>query len=266
MREKERDLMPDLILSIRLFPGGGRLVRLRKTKDVDVVEGPRPQTSQPVRGAVRPDWDLPTSAIRGVVDGVRCETCLSLCGALPAGFAPLDGPNVDSVEDTGPQASQHVRGAVRADWDLLTRALWRAVGEEVAIDLCLGVIPRHPEAGLCFISRQDVSRSVQLCEGSHDKKASRQQQLLTFNSKDEETGEHRRTASPDVDGVERSGPQAQQSVRGAVASHGDLGAGASGRGVAQHVAADVRLDQIPRNRGRVLGYFSGDQLGRSIDV
>ncbi|TNN45349.1 hypothetical protein EYF80_044453 [Liparis tanakae] len=37
------------------------------------------------------------------------------------------GPDVDSVEDTGPQASQHVGGAVRADWDLPTCALRGAV-------------------------------------------------------------------------------------------------------------------------------------------
>ncbi len=80
-------------------------------------------------------------------------TCLSLCWDLPGGFVPFDGPDVDSVEDPRPQASQHVRSAVRPDWNILTWALRWAVGEHVAVNVCLGWIPWKTEAGLCFISR-----------------------------------------------------------------------------------------------------------------
>lgn len=79
-------------------------------------------------------------------------TCLCFCWNLPGCFVPLDGPDVDSVENSRPQASQHVRGPVRPNRDFLTRALRRGVGKDVAINFCLGWIPWHSEAGFCFIS------------------------------------------------------------------------------------------------------------------
>lgn len=78
-------------------------------------------------------------------------TCLSTGRDLPADFVPLDGPQVDSVEDPRPQVSHTVRSAFRPDWDFLARALWGAVGYDVAINLCLDWIPRKAEAGLCYI-------------------------------------------------------------------------------------------------------------------
>ena len=71
----------------------------------------------------------------------RLETCLSLSRDLLADFASFDGPDVDSVEDPGPQISQKVSGGVRPQWDLPTRALRRAVGEDVAVYFGLGWIP-----------------------------------------------------------------------------------------------------------------------------
>lgn len=78
-------------------------------------------------------------------------TCLCFCWNLPGCFVPLDSPDVDSVENSRPQASQHVRGPVRPNRDFLTRALRRGVGKDVAINFCLGWIPWHSEAGFCFI-------------------------------------------------------------------------------------------------------------------
>lgn len=71
---------------------------------------------------------------------------------------------------------------------------------------------------------------------------------------------------PDVDVVENSRLQTDQPVRGAVTSHGDVWAGAHGRRVAQHVTLDFGLDSIPWQRDGVLRYFSGGQVGRSINV
>lgn len=56
------------------------------------------------------------------------DTCLSLRRDLPAGFGPLDGVNVDSVEDTGPQTGQPIRSAARPHWDFLARAFRGGVG------------------------------------------------------------------------------------------------------------------------------------------
>lgn len=71
---------------------------------------------------------------------------------------------------------------------------------------------------------------------------------------------------PDVDVVENSGLQANQPVRGAVTSHGNLRTGARGRRVAQHVPLYFCMDSIPCHRDGVLCYFSGSQICRSINV
>lgn len=89
------------------------------------------------------------------------ETCLSVCWDLPAGFVSFSSPDVDSVEGPRPQTSQHVRGAVRPDWDLPTSAIRGVVGEDVAIYFSLGWSPWHAEAGLRFISGWEVSGSIQ---------------------------------------------------------------------------------------------------------
>lgn len=71
---------------------------------------------------------------------------------------------------------------------------------------------------------------------------------------------------PDVDGVENSGLQTNQPVRGAVTSHGDLSTGALSGRVAQHVAPYLCLDAVPRNRHGVFCDLTGDQVGWSINV
>lgn len=71
---------------------------------------------------------------------------------------------------------------------------------------------------------------------------------------------------PYVDGVKNSRLQTNHLVRGAVTSHRDLSTGALSGRVAQHVALNLCLDSLPGNRHSVLCYFSGDQVGWSIDV
>lgn len=71
---------------------------------------------------------------------------------------------------------------------------------------------------------------------------------------------------PNVDGVENPRLQTNHPVRGAVTSHRDLSTGALSGRVAQHVALNFCLDSVPGNRHSVLCYFSGNQVGWSIDV
>lgn len=71
---------------------------------------------------------------------------------------------------------------------------------------------------------------------------------------------------PDVDVVENSRLQPNQPVWGAITSHGDVQTWALGRCVVQHVALDFGLDSIPWQRDGVLRYFSGGQVGWSVNV
>lgn len=71
---------------------------------------------------------------------------------------------------------------------------------------------------------------------------------------------------PYVDGVKNPRLQTNHLVRAAVASHWNLSTGALRGRVAQHVALNFCLDSIPGDRHCVLCYFSGHQVGWSVEV
>lgn len=87
-------------------------------------------------------------------------TCFRLRRRPSADFVPLEGPDVDGVENPRLQTNHPVRGAVSSHGNLSTGALGGGVAQHVALNFCLDSVPGNRHSVLGHFGGNQVGWSV----------------------------------------------------------------------------------------------------------
>lgn len=109
-------------------------------------------------------------------------TCFSFCWTLSADFVSLIGPDIDSMENSRPQAYQPVWGTITCYRDVWTGSLSRSVTQHVSLYFSLGLIPGDCCSVLCYFGSDEICWSINIWRRKKANKKKHQKELKQSNN------------------------------------------------------------------------------------